>query len=321
MPLPNPNVLDGFIELYRKYRKIPTEPEPTGVFSSVVNSGKKIGNYVFGGNPDDNIVDTCQGMINKFRNNQSTVEKWLNVATDLAEGALKAQRAKSQSVMSKTQSYFATKTIPPESLLCNTLHAIRTYILFQLMNDEDLKAQVLAIQKKKMAEYNELKEKVEAARKEHNDATESWASLVKVVTYLADTGHEDFIQTAINFKLLTELPRQYLDECNIPFTYHADYFLMLYEKVYRVEVTHDSFETWENKQILTLERATPTRSTPSPVGTGMFSARGSQESYSSKSSAKEGSPSSSSEDISDIPPPPPPRLGGTSHSASQGDPT
>jgi hypothetical protein len=260
-------------------------------------------NSVIGGNTDAQIIQICNGMKNKFKD-KYTVEKWLEVAHDLAESALAAQKAKSPILISYG-------LVEEDSKLCNTLHAIRTYIIHRITSDTDLLEEYQHIINKELQALQKLKEKLIATREEHNDVAELSTDLEKKLLKLAHLGHRPSIHEAIDRKLLTDLPRLYDHASNMPNTFYVNYFITFYDEVFRFGITGESFLEWESKQIRASLELSLGRSTPSPVNVGLFSPKASQE----------GSPTSSSEEASsDIPPPPPP-MGGSSRSASRGDPS
>lgn len=301
MPLPNPKVLDGFITLYERLRQKDNKPMSMAgkAYNAVVNTATAM----IGGNTDQQIMTICTGMKNKFQD-KVTVEKWLEVAHDLAKVAADAQNAKSPF-------FIRLGLTEPDSKLCNTLHAIRTYIIQQIITDIDLYSEYHSIVTKELQTLDKLKEKIIATREEHNDVTELSVEIANKLLKLAHLGHRPSIHEAIDRKLLEDLPRLHDSTSNMPTAFYDNYYLMFYNEQFQFNITGESFDEWESKQIISPVKPSFARLSASPSAMGAFSPV--------NSDAR--SRSSSSEDTSDIPPPPPPRLGGTSHSASQGDPT
>ncbi len=301
MPLPNPNVLDGFIDLYKNYRQKDTKP--MSMSGKMLTAAGNVANSLIGGNTDTQIIQICNGMKNKFKE-KYTVEKWLEVAHDLAESALASQKAKSPILIN-------LGLTEPDSKLCNTLHALRTYIIHKITSDADLLVEYLHIINKELQALQKLKEKLISTREEHNDVAELSNDLEKKLLKLAHLGHRPAIHEAIDRKLLTDLPRLYEQPSNMPNTFYVNYFITFYDEVFRFGITGESFLEWESKRIRASLDLSLGRSTPSPVNVGLFSPKASQE---------DSHASSSEEATSDIPPPPPPIRRASSRSTSHGDP-
>ena len=218
----------------------------------------------------------------------------------------------------------------PDSKLCNTLHAIRTYIIYIITQDELLKREYDAIINEENKSVAALEEKRIATLEEGNDAYNTFSQQNEKLVRLAYIGHFESTVRAAERNLFG-LPCKNSKQGNIPYTLAHNYFEKFYEENLRFDITGATFSEWEHQtinkpdepELNTFRSPTPNalnrRSPSSPLERGMFSARGSQESVSSKGSVKEGGPSSSSEEASSEVPPPPPGRPGASHSASQGD--
>lgn len=127
MRLPNPQVPIAFIDLYLTCRQKIKNPSD-GYFASATNWVINLGKKCIGQNSDKAVVAICDALKKKFLDMDS-FEKCINMIYELGE---KASQAQSQKV--NALSKLGLTEI--ESFLCEMLHAIRNYIVVELLNEE-----------------------------------------------------------------------------------------------------------------------------------------------------------------------------------------
>lgn len=106
MPLPNPKVLNAFLDQYIAIRQ--------DTWSSAINSAvSSVAKYAVGVDIQGDRINECEQLKIRF-NNTKEIGEWIEIIHDLSK---KAKEANHQIYTSDS------------SLLCETLHAIRSYIV------------------------------------------------------------------------------------------------------------------------------------------------------------------------------------------------
>lgn len=238
MPLPNPKVLIAFVQLYLTSRQKGRKPSnPVEQTFTLINNTF---HYLAGKPSDDVMVQTCQGLMNKFAN-KDTAEKWIEVVLDVCDTAKKAQE-------SKTSVLAQAGLTNPESLLCETLYAIRSYILFHLQTDPALVTIYNKFVRDLLSEYERTQQKITTIREEYNDASEFIKKRAELVTKLAYLDHRPSVHLAIDLGCLNYLPQVNSTPGNMPYCYLEKFYLRMYSEKYQLE-TRISFQEFEIKAI------------------------------------------------------------------------
>lgn len=250
MSLPNPKVLNAFIELYLNSRQ--KGRKPNNFVEQTLSAVSNAVHLVAGKPSDDATVQICQGLKNKFANKESA-EKWIEVVLDVCDTAKKAQE-------SKTSMLAQAGLTSPESLLCETLYAIRSYILCHLQNDADSRSVYNTFIKELTSDYEKTESKIQTTRCEYNDVSELIKKRAELVTKLAYLDYRPSVHLAIDLRCLDYLPQINHTPGNMPYCYLEQFYLRLYADKYQPE-TRISFEEFERKA---MEVVPPALSAVSP---------------------------------------------------------
>lgn len=256
MPLPCPQVLEDMFDLYEKIR----EPDRTSLLGRVKNTMEKIAYSYFSKKEPtfekiEQIRKDIMALVKliKVKEDNNKFDIWISLIFTLGLKAKEAQELK----------YFPDEE--SESLFCETLHAMRSYIISSLSNND------VEICKKKFAQYIEalqqatkkIHEAFEDAVKYDNgrnadEYLKKYHENILRLAFLEDknaiivarkAGLLDYLNVYQNEKLLHKY-KMSPNHANsfIPFCLQRNFFETLYHHEYQ-SVHHITFKDFESRAV------------------------------------------------------------------------